>query len=104
MGAAELHQNSQLFCNSVVVFCQKKEIKKTCQTKMVQLTGKYKRTSEARYEEVLNKLGCGYLLRKAAMASDPTVEITNTGNKWKIVTATILKTMTLEFEMGVPVD
>ena len=33
------------------------------------------------------------------MASDPTVEITNTGNKWKIVTATILKTMTLEFEM-----
>ena len=26
---------------------------------MVQLTGKYKRTSEARYEEILNKLGCG---------------------------------------------
>ena len=33
------------------------------------------------------------------MASDPTVEVTNTGNTWKIVTATILKTMTLEFEM-----
>jgi hypothetical protein len=34
-------------------------IKKNCQIKMVQLTGKYKRTSEARYEEILNKLGCG---------------------------------------------
>ena len=33
------------------------------------------------------------------MASDPTVEVTNTGNTWKIVTATILKNMTLEFEM-----
>ena len=26
---------------------------------MVQLTGKYKRTSETRYEDVLNKLGVG---------------------------------------------
>ena len=53
------------------------------------------------YSRILSKyfFGLGYLLRKAAMASDPTVEITNTGNKWKIVTATILKTMTLEFEM-----
>ena len=43
--------------------------------------------------------GLGYFLKKAAMASDPTVEVTNSGNKWKIVTTTILKTMTLEFEM-----
>ena len=53
------------------------------------------------YSRLLSKyfFGLGYLLRKAAMASDPTVEVTNTGNTWKIVTATILKTMTLEFEM-----
>jgi hypothetical protein len=53
------------------------------------------------YSRLLSKyfFGLGYLLRKAAMASDPTVEVTNNGNTWKIVTATILKTMTLEFEM-----
>ena len=44
----------------VCVFLSKEaNIKKNCQIKMVQLTGKYKRTSEARYEEILNKLGCG---------------------------------------------
>ena len=41
----------------------------------------------------------GYLLKKAAMASTPTMDITNTGINWKIVTATILKSMTSEFEM-----
>ena len=39
------------------------------------------------------------LKRKAAMASTPTMDITNTGNNWKLHTATTLKSMTLEFEM-----
>ena len=38
-------------------------------------------------------------MRKAATASTPTMDIINTGNNWKLVTATTLKTMTLEFEM-----
>ena len=38
-------------------------------------------------------------MRKAAMASTPTMDITNTGNNWKLVTATTLKSMTLAFEM-----
>ena len=38
-------------------------------------------------------------MRKAATASTPTMDIVNTGNKWKLITATTLKTMTLEFEM-----
>merc|ERR1712086_360811 len=88
---------------SLVFFVQKKG-NKNRQIKMVQLTGKYKRTSEARYEDFLSKLGVGYLLRKAAMASTPTMDITNTGNNWKMVTATTLKSMTLEFEMGVTFD
>merc|ERR1711934_19723 len=88
---------------SIVLFV-KKGNKKTCQIKMVQITGKYKRTSETKYEDFLTKLGVGYLMRKAATASTPTMDIVNTGNKWKLITATTLKTMTLEFEMGVTFD
>merc|ERR1712106_417130 len=84
---------------SVVIFVKKKGNQKTRKIKMVQITGKYKRTSETKYEDFLTKLGVGYLMRKAATASTPTMDIINTGNNWKLVTATTLKTMTLEFEM-----
>merc|ERR1711935_69507 len=89
---------------SVVIFVKKKGNQKTREIKMVQITGKYKRTSETKYEDFLTKLGVGYLMRKAATASTPTMDIINTGNNWKLVTATTLKTMTLEFEMGVTFD
>ena len=39
------------------------------------------------------------MLRKAALASTPTMEITKTGDKWKMVTATALKSVVLEFEL-----
>merc|ERR1711976_600884 len=38
------------------------------------------------------------------LASTPTMEITKTGDKWKMVTATALKSVVLEFELGVPFD
>ena len=66
---------------------------------MVQITGKYKRTSEKRYEDFLTKLGLNFMIRKAAISSIPTMEITKSGEKWKIVTATKLKNVLLEFEM-----
>ena len=66
---------------------------------MVQITGKYKRTSEKRYEDFLSKLGLNFMIRKAALSSIPTMEITKTGDKWKIVTATKLRNVLLEFEM-----
>ena len=66
---------------------------------MVQITGKYKRTSEKRYEDFLSKLGLNFMIRKAAMSSIPTMEITKCGDKWKIVTATKLRNVLLEFEM-----
>ena len=58
---------------------------------MVQITGKYKRTSIENFEEFLNEVGVGVLLRKAALASTPTMEISKSGEKWKMVTSTILK-------------
>ena len=44
------------------------------------------------------------LMRKAATASTPTMEITQNGNKWKMATKTVLKTVELNFEIGVPFD
>ena len=45
---------------------------------MVQFAGKYKRTKEEKYDDFLAKLGLNYLTRKAATASTPTMEITET--------------------------
>ena len=45
---------------------------------MVQITGKYKRTSTENFEEFLNKLEIGSILKKAALASAPTMEVSVT--------------------------
>ena len=72
---------------------------------MVQFAGKYKRVKEENYDAFLSKVGVSFVLRKAATASTPSMEITDLGGgKWKIVTSTTLKSMTVEFEMGKPYD
>ena len=70
-----------------------------CWSNMVQITGKYTRTKEEKYEDFLSKLNVGFLTRKAAMASTPTMDITENGGKWKMVTSTTLKSIVLEFEL-----
>jgi len=67
---------------------------------MVQMEGKYKRTKEEKYEDFLSKLGIGFMLRKAATSSTPTMDISKSGNEWTIVTSTTLKSMTIKFELG----
>jgi hypothetical protein len=54
--------------------------------------------------DFLSELGVGIILRKAATCSTPTMEITKNGDKWKIVTKTILKSVELNFELGVPFE
>ena len=72
---------------------------------MVAYAGKYKRTSADKYEDFLSKLGVGFMTRKAATASTPTMEISETApGKWKIVTATTLSKTELNFEFGVAFD
>merc|ERR1711955_69 len=71
-------------------------------SKMVEFKGTYKRTEEKDYEAFLKKLGLGLMMRKAATASTPTMIITEEGGKWKMVTATTLKSIELSFELGVP--
>ena len=45
---------------------------------MVKITGNYKRTSSENFEEFLNKLEVGSLLKTAALASAPTMEVSVT--------------------------
>lgn len=72
---------------------------------MVQFAGKYTRTEEDSYDAFLSKIGLNYLTRKAATASTPSMEITETApGKWKMVTSTTLKSVELNFELGKPFD
>ncbi len=72
---------------------------------MVQFAGKYKQTKEEKYEDFLKELGVGMLLRKAASSSTPTMDISETApGKWKVVTATKMKSIEINFEPGKAFD
>ena len=43
-------------------------------------------------------------MRKAATSSTPTMEITESGGKWKVVTKTTLKSTGINFEVGKPFE
>ena len=62
--------------------------------------GKYERTSAENYEEFLKAMDVGYLLRKAATVSTPTLEVTESGGIWSIKTSTTLKSMELKFKVS----
>merc|ERR1712026_245919 len=74
------------------------------QIKMVNIEGVYTRTEEKDYDKFLSALGVGFLLRKAATSSTPTMTISKSGDKWSMVTATSLKKVELNFELGKPFD
>merc|ERR1712083_189214 len=69
-------------------------------TNMALFTGKFVRTQNDNYEAVMEKLGVSWLLRKAAGASTPVMEISEAGGNWVIKTSTTMKTMELKFRLG----
>merc|ERR1712136_442019 len=62
--------------------------------------GKYERTSADNYDELLKALDVNFLLRKAATASTPVMEVSEEGGVWTIKTSTTLKSMELKFKIG----
>ena len=66
--------------------------------------GKYQRVSSEQYDEFLKLLEVNFLLRKAAQASTPTMEVTEEGGVWTIKTSTTLKSMELKFKVGEPFE
>merc|ERR1712123_277952 len=73
-------------------------------TVMEAFKGKYERTSAENYEELLKLFEVNFLLRKAATASNPVVEITEEGGEWTIKQSTTLKTVILKFKLGEEFD
>merc|ERR1711872_653083 len=73
-------------------------------SKMVQITGSYTQTSAEKYEDLLKALNVGFMLRKAAMASTPTMTITNDGGNWTMCTKTTMKSVELKFKLGEEFD
>merc|ERR1712215_456648 len=70
------------------------------QTIMDAFIGKFERTAAEKYEDMLKILDVNFLLRKAATASTPVMDITEDGGVWTIKTSTTLKTMELKFKLG----
>merc|ERR1712223_160056 len=69
--------------------------------KMVDIAkGKFERTNAENYDEFLKALDVNFLLRKAATASTPTMEVTEADGQWTIKTSTIMKSMELSFKVG----
>merc|ERR1712212_909099 len=66
--------------------------------------GTYERTSAENYEDMLKILDVNMLLRKAACASTPKMEVSEDGGVWTIKTSTTLKTMELKFKIGEEFD
>jgi len=66
--------------------------------------GTYERTSADNYEDMLKILDVNMLLRKAACASTPKMDVSEDGGVWTIKTSTTLKTMELKFKLGEQFD
>merc|ERR1711944_56142 len=68
--------------------------------------GKYDRTSAENYDEFLSELGVNFMLRKAATASSPVLEVTYDADSetWCFKTSTMLKSMELKFKLGEEFD
>merc|ERR1712098_83761 len=66
--------------------------------------GKFERVSAEKYEDLLKELDVNFLLRKAATASTPVVEISEEGGVWNIKQSTTLKTIELKFKLDEEFD
>merc|ERR1712024_2366 len=64
------------------------------------LKGQWVRDSADNYDKLLKELAVNWLLRQAAQASTPVMEITEEDGLWTIKSSTTLKTVELKFKMG----
>ena len=63
------------------------------------LKGQWVRDSAENYDKLLKELAVNWLLRQAAQASTPVMEITEEGGEWTIKSSTTLKTVELKFKV-----
>merc|ERR1712029_475167 len=93
MGSSEIRPSSAVKDNSVYIIF-----------KMVEMKGKYVRSSAENYDKFLDALGVGIILKKAATATTPEMTVEETDGEWTIKTSTMLKSMELKFKLGEKFD
>ena len=63
------------------------------------LKGQWVRESADNYDKLLKELAVSWLLRTAAQASTPVMDITEEAGQWTIKSSTTLKTVELKFKV-----
>merc|ERR1712203_1066289 len=64
------------------------------------LKGQWVRDSAENYDKLLKELAVNWLLRTAAPASTPVMDITEEAGEWTIKSSTTVKTVELKFKLG----
>ena len=64
------------------------------------LAGSYQFEKNENFEEYLSETGVGLMARKAMASTKPAITITKDGDKWSITFKVMIKTQTINFEIG----
>ena len=67
---------------------------------MPDYNGVYKHVSSENFDAFLQAVGINMLMRKAATSGTPTITVTVSGDHWKLVQTTKLRTNEMEFDLG----
>ena len=68
---------------------------------MTKLAGTWDLESSENWDEYMKELGVGFIMRKAAVAIKPTLNILNDGTKWTLKLTSTLKSSETNCEEGV---
>jgi len=68
------------------------------------LTGKYTMIKSENFDEYMQAVGVGFVLRKMAATATPTTEIKEENGDWNIKTITTFKTTEIKFQLGKEFD
>ncbi|KAK4004721.1 sodium/calcium exchanger regulatory protein 1 [Daphnia magna] len=64
------------------------------------LNKKYKLVSSDKFDEYMQELKIGFVMRKLGNSATPVVELTCEGDVYTFTTTTMLKTTTIKFKLG----
>ncbi|ERL92529.1 hypothetical protein D910_09842, partial [Dendroctonus ponderosae] len=68
--------------------------------KMVLIEGKYAHQKSENLDEYFKANGVPYIPRKMMCSTNPTVDISKSGDKWTITTTTMFRTVAYTFKLG----
>lgn len=69
-----------------------------------EFVGKWNVESSDNFDEYLKEVGIGLIMRKMACALKPVLDITVSGDYWKITSTSTFKTFSVEFKLNEEFD